>query len=341
MSFRRRSYPEVLDSLLTTIIGGVAAESIRSRRPTRRPPFRATLQQPPAVDARLRLRHARRPAAPLPQERRLHALGRRQQRSSGRPKGAEYPDAGTLVEVSYRPAGARGGRQRPPRRQRRCARSRSRSRSRSPALRPARGRLRLRVRRHGDRQRRSTTSSRCSASSACAAAARAGEIEFTRARRQPGEITIPAGTRVVTADGSVEYETTETVTMREAQTTIRVVARDLEPNDPLLGGRADGAAGADRRHRRRHEPRADGDRRRGRDRRRAAHAREELPARQRAGDARCAQAGDRGARITADVDETSTARCRADHAARRRRSRPSSSSACCTRSRTHARPASR
>ena len=63
----------------------------------------------------------------------------------------------------------------------------------------------------------------------------AGEVEFTRAPGSPGEITIPAGTRVATADGNVEYETTETVAMAQGQGTIRVVARDLEPNDSAAG----------------------------------------------------------------------------------------------------------
>jgi hypothetical protein len=61
----------------------------------------------------------------------------------------------------------------------------------------------------------------------------AGEVEFTRAQNSTGTITIPAGTRIITADGNVEYETVETVTLLAGQNTIRVVARDLEANDPL------------------------------------------------------------------------------------------------------------
>ncbi len=38
---------------------------------------------------------------------------------------------------------------------------------------------------------------------------------------------------MLTADGSVEYETATTVTMPDGQSDIRVAARDLEPNDPL------------------------------------------------------------------------------------------------------------
>ena len=54
-----------------------------------------------------------------------------------------------------------------------------------------------------------------------------------RAPNSRGAITLPAGTRITTADGDIEYETTATVTMAPPQKTIRVVARDLEPNDPL------------------------------------------------------------------------------------------------------------
>src|SRR5262245_66566 len=37
----------------------------------------------------------------------------------------------------------------------------------------------------------------------------AGDVQFTRAPGTRGLITIPAGTRVMTADGEVEYETTQ------------------------------------------------------------------------------------------------------------------------------------
>ncbi len=61
-----------------------------------------------------------------------------------------------------------------------------------------------------------------------------GEVVFTRSQNVVGAITIPAGTRVMTGDGQVEYETTQPVTMLKGQNTIRVSLRDLEANDPLL-----------------------------------------------------------------------------------------------------------
>lgn len=57
-----------------------------------------------------------------------------------------------------------------------------------------------------------------------------GEIEFTRVEGSRGEIYIPAGTRVINADGSVEYETLTSVTLIDGQKTVRAVARDREEN---------------------------------------------------------------------------------------------------------------
>ena len=51
MSFRRRTFPEVLDNLLTDITGGVAAESQPFPPPDAgAPPYRHLLQRPPVSD---------------------------------------------------------------------------------------------------------------------------------------------------------------------------------------------------------------------------------------------------------------------------------------------------
>jgi hypothetical protein len=61
-----------------------------------------------------------------------------------------------------------------------------------------------------------------------------GELRFTRARNTAGEITIPAGTRVATADGAIEYETTSDLTLVDGQPAAKVAARDLvADNDGL------------------------------------------------------------------------------------------------------------
>ncbi len=64
----------------------------------------------------------------------------------------------------------------------------------------------------------------------------AGVLELKRAASGSGAITIPAGTRVLDESGNVEYETTATVTMSPHQDRIRVGIRDIEPNDPVPAG---------------------------------------------------------------------------------------------------------
>ncbi len=56
------------------------------------------------------------------------------------------------------------------------------------------------------------------------------ELEFTRAEGSRGSITIPRGTRIMTADGNVEYETIARVALQNGQTRIKVKARDVEDN---------------------------------------------------------------------------------------------------------------
>ncbi|MCH8498917.1 MAG: baseplate J/gp47 family protein [Marinobacter sp.] len=59
-------------------------------------------------------------------------------------------------------------------------------------------------------------------------------IRLSRSKGARGNITVPAGTRVLDDQVRYEYETTETVTMAENQNTISVTARDLEPgNEPV------------------------------------------------------------------------------------------------------------
>jgi hypothetical protein len=51
MTVRRKQFPEVLDRLLTTLVGGVAAEEHPFPPPgSAAPPFRQLLERPPAVD---------------------------------------------------------------------------------------------------------------------------------------------------------------------------------------------------------------------------------------------------------------------------------------------------
>ena len=291
MSFRRRTYPEVLENLLTTITGGVASES----QPF--PPPGAT--KPPYI---LRAAAAaRRPtSSPIwgardgqPHEFRKGADY--QLASDGRTlvlpeKGADFPDPGTLLYVNYVPAAAQ------PELTDLQIGSVLRTLSETTAL--ELGRLYALL----ESVYQSGFVDTASADALDNVVALlgiervrggrpAGEVEFTRAAGAPGELTIPAGTRVATADGKVQYATTETVSMSPGQGSIRVAARDLEPNDPLPAGALTllpvpiaGIASVT-------NPAPTAIATAGRDRRRAAHAREELPARQRAGHARRARAG--------------------------------------------------
>jgi hypothetical protein len=60
------------------------------------------------------------------------------------------------------------------------------------------------------------------------------ELRFTRAKNARGEITLPAGTRAATADGAIEYETLADVTLADGQASAKVPARDtLASNDGL------------------------------------------------------------------------------------------------------------
>jgi hypothetical protein len=60
------------------------------------------------------------------------------------------------------------------------------------------------------------------------------ELEFTRNRSAQGEISIPAGTRVLTEDGEIEYETVAELLLSDGQPSGRVTGRDLlETNDGL------------------------------------------------------------------------------------------------------------
>jgi len=60
------------------------------------------------------------------------------------------------------------------------------------------------------------------------------KLRFSRVGGTPGAITIPAGTRVIDEKVQVEYEVVETVTMAQTQNSITVSVRDVEPaNDPV------------------------------------------------------------------------------------------------------------
>jgi hypothetical protein len=231
MSFRRRTFPELLESMLTTITGGVAAETHPFPPPDGGPPFLHNLERPPAasVVSVYGSRDGQPRAFRKDVDYKLSDDGRQ---LAWQTEGAELPDPGTLVDVSYTPAGA-------------DARltdlgvgSVLRTLAESTALELARLYAQLDAVYQAGFIDTATGSSLDNVVALLGmervqGGRPAGEVEFTRAPGSAGEITIPAGTRIATPDRNVEYETTETIALAPGQTTIRVVARDLEPNEPL------------------------------------------------------------------------------------------------------------
>ena len=233
MSLRRREFPEVLENLLTAISRGVAAESHPFPPPgANGSPYRHDLQQPPVANV-VSVYGSRDGQPHLFRKDVDYALLDGTQRQTIEWKeGAQLPDPGTLIEVNYNPESAQ------PILTDLYTGSVVRTLSESIALEIARLYAQLEVVYRSGFVDTATGSSldkvvallgieRVSGGRA------AGEVEFTRSPGSPGIINIPAGTRVITADGNLEYETTASVTLGEGQNTIRVVARDVETNDPL------------------------------------------------------------------------------------------------------------
>lgn len=232
MSFRRKTYPEVAESLLNRLLGGVSGEA-HPYPPAKatREPYRHALERPP-VDRITAVWGARNgetfrfaPDADYV----LSADGAELEWKAG---GAR-PDEGSAFEIHYLP------RQREMRVNDLYPGSVVRTLMEAVALETASlyaqmetvyragfletasgGALDHVVGLLGIRRVRAGRNS--------------GELRFTRARNTAGEITIPAGTRVATADGAIEYETTTDLTLVDGQPAAKVAARDLvADNDGL------------------------------------------------------------------------------------------------------------
>ncbi len=234
MSFRRHTYPEVLDSILTAVTGGAAAEQHPFPPPgAGTPPFQHTLLKGPV--ASIISVFGGRDGQPH-----LFAKDRDYKLVNGRvlewQKGAELPDPGTLVCVNYYPQSGvpvltdiQTG-------------SVVRTLSEAVALELASLSAQLDfVYQSGFIDTASGTAldnvvallgvERVTGGRA------AGEVEFARSPGSAGTINIPAGTRVATADGKVGYETTESGSLAVAQPVARIPVRDLDAkNDPQPAG---------------------------------------------------------------------------------------------------------
>lgn len=231
MTYRRRTYPEVLENLLTSITDGVAAESHPfPPAGAKKPPYKHSLLRPP-VDSLVAVYGSRGGAPHLFRPEKDYALDKDQRTLVWQEK-AELPDAGTLVAISYYPKGTRpvvtdietGS----------IVRTLSESLAKEIA---------------GLYAQLETVYESAFIDTATGSAldkvvallgidrVRAGlatgEIELTRAESVTGAISVPAGTRVITTDGDIEYETTGAVTLAPGQKVIRAPVRDLEANDPV------------------------------------------------------------------------------------------------------------
>lgn len=231
MTFRRHTFPEVLDNLLTNITGGVAAEAHPFPPPdSAGPPFEHSLQQPPAADV-ISVYGSR---DSQPQLFRKDADYKLKDPQTLRwEEGAQLPDPGTVVYVNYYPKSSQ------PLVSDLHVGSVVRTLAETVALEIAG----LYAQLEGVYQSAfvdTATGKSLDNVVALLGIERAeggrasGEVEFTRSPASAGAINIPAGTRIITADGQAEYETIDTVTLVQGRNTIRVVARDLEAgNDPL------------------------------------------------------------------------------------------------------------
>jgi uncharacterized phage protein gp47/JayE len=233
MSFRRRDFPEVLDNLLTEVVGGVAAEP---------QPFPPTISVPGApLEQALERPKAKRIVSAYGSR---HGLSMRfregvdyELRPDGQTlrwlKGASLPDEGSIVHVNYLREDVS------PTLTDLQVGSVLRTLAESVSLEIAR--LYAQLDAVYDAGFIDTATG--SALDKCVAllgVARirgnraATAVRFTRAPGTPGSITISAGTRIIDARARFEYATTDTITMAPNQNSVTVAANDLEPaNEPV------------------------------------------------------------------------------------------------------------
>lgn len=226
MTFRRRTYPELVDNLLTGIVAGISAET-HPFPPTPSPPFTHVLEhQSVAQIVSIYGSHNGQPHRFLPDSD-FSVVDKTITWIDG---GGALPDAGTLISVNYMLQESRAaitdiypG-------------SVLRTLSETVALEIGRLYAQLEaVYRAGFID--TATGSALDNVVALLGIERVtgnhpvGEVVFTRADSSRGVITIPAGTRIMTEDGEVEYETTEMVTLLAGQKTVRARAQDIEPTN--------------------------------------------------------------------------------------------------------------
>lgn len=230
MTFRRRNYPEVLDNLLTTLVGGVAAEA-HPFPPSDAGSLNHPLQQPPvrAIVSVYGIRNG---------EQKLFRAGSDYQLEADKQtlrwiSADVVPDAGSLVYVNYLREDV------VPSLTDLQVGSVTRTLSESIALEMARLYAQMEAVYKAGFVDTATGGSLDKVVSLLDIRRFKGtrpsaKIRFSRVDGARGTITIQAGARLLDEQVKFEYETTETVTMSENQNTVMVTARDLEPgNEPV------------------------------------------------------------------------------------------------------------
>ncbi|MCP4115981.1 MAG: hypothetical protein GY737_11350 [Desulfobacteraceae bacterium] len=229
MSFRRRNYAEVMDNLLTSLVKGVSAEQ-HPFPPSDAgfPPYAHSLERSPAADI-VAVHGSRNGQSHAFVKDKDYALSQDGSQLQWMEEGAALPDRGTVIHVNYLPESVNGalndihvG-------------SVLRTLAESVGLEIAR--LYAQLEAVYKSAYIDTASGRALDNVVALLGTRrvkagrfSGEIEFTRTPGSRGSIFIPAGMRVMTVGGNVEYETTAPVTVVDGQNTARVIARDVEEN---------------------------------------------------------------------------------------------------------------
>jgi uncharacterized phage protein gp47/JayE len=230
MSFRRKTYPEIADNLLNRLLGGVSGEVHAFPPPNAsKPPYSHALERAPAAEI-------------------TSVFGLHNGESYAFAKGIDFdlasdgqaikwkdnaalPDAGSVVEINYLPKA------RDTRINDLYVGSVVRTLLEATALETAGLYAQLEmVYKSGFID---TAEGRALdhvvallGLGRITAGRNSAEIQFKRARNTRGEIYLPAGTRILNEDGSIEYETLNDAVIADGQDTLKVKARDLvETND--------------------------------------------------------------------------------------------------------------
>jgi len=232
MTYRRRTFPEVLERLLVATVGGIAAEEHPFPPPGDSPWPQALLHAP--ADQIVSVYGTLNGQGHLFVQDRDYSLSE-DKTSIAWLEGGDIPDSGSVISINYMQQGAAG------RLNDLHVGSITRTLAESMGLEMARIYAQLQyVYESGFID---TANGRSLDNIVALLGIKrirggypAGTLEFVRTPSGTGAITIPAGTRVLDETGNVEYETTATVTMAPHQDRIRVGIRDLEPNDPVEAG---------------------------------------------------------------------------------------------------------